>query len=43
MFLFGKLKSDPVKELIDAVILDSHVIDFNNLQNTMNDQVLLID
>ncbi len=39
MLLFGKLNSNPIKELIDMILIDNQVIDFNNTSNTLNEQV----
>jgi hypothetical protein len=38
MLLFGTIKVDPVKELIDYVIKEGTVNDFSDCSNILNDQ-----
>jgi hypothetical protein len=38
MLLFGRLKEDPVKELIDYVVKEGRVNDFSESNNALSDQ-----
>lgn len=38
MLLFGRLKEDPVKELIEYVIKENRVNDFNEFSSALNEQ-----
>jgi hypothetical protein len=39
MLLFGKLNPNPIKELIESILADNRVLDFNKASSTLNEQV----
>ena len=42
MLLFGKVNYNSIKELMDLIIEDNRIINFNSLTNTLSEQVSVL-